>query len=116
MLEVTIATTPDSAAIHRWAEVFRTYDATNKRATSELIAKKGRDLGIKLFEGFRDVQFGGDPKRRGVAQAELAARTSAGRGTKVRSALLARYRSARKDLGFSVRSFGQGVRLSLIHI
>ncbi len=110
MFEVTIATTPDSAAIHRWAEVFRAYDATNKRATAELIAKKGRDLGIKLFEGFRDVQFGGDPKRRGIAAAELAARTSAGRGTKVRSALLARYQSARKDLGFSVRSFGQAGR------
>lgn len=110
MLAVTIATTPDSAAIHRWAEVFRAYDETNKRATAELLAKKGRDLGIKLFEGFRDVQFGGDPKRRGVAAAELAARTSAGRGTKVRSALLARYQSARKDLGFSVRSFGQAGR------
>lgn len=110
MLEVTIATTPDSAAIHRWAEVFRAYDETNKRATAELLAKKGRDLGIKLFEGFRDVQFGGDPKRRGVAAAELAVRTSSGRGTKVRSALLARYQSARKDLGFSVRSFGQAGR------
>ena len=56
------------------------------------------------------MQFGGDPKRRGIAAAELAARTSSGRGTKVRSALLARYQSARKDLGFSVRSFGQAGR------
>lgn len=110
MLEVTIATTPDSAAIHRWAEVFRAYDETNKRATAELLAKKGRDLGIKLFEGFRDVQFGGDPKRRGIAKAELAARTASGRGTAVREALLKRYQSARKYLGFSVRSFGQGAR------
>lgn len=110
MLEVTIATTPDSAAIHRWAEVFRAYDATNKRATSELIAKKGRDLGIKLFEGFRDVQFGGDPKRRGIANAELAARTASGRGTKVRPELLARYRTARAQFGKEIRRYGQARR------
>lgn len=110
MLEVSIATTPDSAAIHRWAEVFRAYDATNKRTTAELLAKKGRDLGIKLFEGFRAVQFGGDPKQRGIARSELAARAATGRGTKVREALMQRYRSARRDLTFSVRSFGQGRR------
>ena len=110
MLNVTVTTSPDSAALQRWAQVFRGYAARNKRDVSELIAKKGRDLGIKLYDGFKDVQYGGDPKRRGIAKAELAARSAAGRGTRVRPELLKRYQSARKDLGFSVRSFGQAAR------
>lgn len=103
----------DSAALARWASVFRAYDSVNKRATAELIAKKGRDLGVKLYEGFKGVQFGGDPKKRGIARAELDARAADGRGTKVRDVLMQRYRSARRDLTFSVRSFGQGARYAM---
>lgn len=110
MLSVTVTTSPDSVALQRWAQVFGAYAKRNKRDVAELIAKKGRDLGIKLYEGFKGVQFGGDPKRRGIARAELDSRTASGRGTRVREALMRRYQSARKDLGFSVRSFGQAAR------
>lgn len=110
MLEVTITTDPANATLQRWGEVFAAYAGTSKRRLADLIAKKGRDLGIKLFEEFQEVQFGGDPKKRGIARAELATRTAAGRGTAVREVLMKRYRSARKDLGFSVRSFGQAAR------
>lgn len=110
MLTVSVTTSPDSAALQRWAHVFRAYAARNKRDVAELIAKKGRDLGIRLYRGFKEVQFGGDPKKRGLAMAELEARSRVGRGTRVRESLMRRYRSARKDLGFSVRSFGQAAR------
>lgn len=110
MLTVGISTTPDAATLDRWQRVFAAYATRNKRGLSELIAKKGRDLGIKLHDGFKEVQFGGDPKQRGLARLQLAQRAAAGRGTKLRPELAKRYRSARKDLTFSVRSFGQAKR------
>ena len=90
------------------------YMQLSKKLPDEILEKKGRDLGIKLFEGFREHQFGGNPKRKGIAAEELRQRSSQGRGIRVRPSLRKRYEQGREHLTYSVRSFGQGARRSLL--
>ena len=90
------------------------YMELSKKLPNQILEKKGRDLGIKLFEGFREHQFGGNPKRKGIAAEELRQRSSQGRGIRVRPSLRKRYEQGREYLTYSVRSFGQGARRSLL--
>lgn len=90
------------------------YMELSKKLPDQILEKKGRDLGIKLFEGFREHQFGGNPKRKGIAAEELRQRSSQGRGIRVRPSLRKRYEQGREYLTYSVRSFGQGARRSLL--
>jgi len=106
---ITIETT-----LEKFNERFARYTELNKRAPDMLLEHKGRDLGIKLFEGFREHQFGGNPKRKGIAAEELRQRSSQGRGIRVRPSLRKRYEQGREYLTYSVRSFGQGARRSLL--
>ena len=86
------------------------YARLSGKTVEETLEKKGRDLGIQLYRGFKDVQWGGPGRVASISRAELAVRTAQGRGTIVRPELRARYSSARKTLNFSVRSFGQAAR------
>lgn len=82
------------------------YMAESSKTPDEVLDKKGRDLGIKIFQGFSAHKFGGPGKKRpGLAQAELEARTSSGEGTRVRPALVAQYLEQRAQLRSSVNSF-----------
>lgn len=90
------------------------YMELSKKLPNQILEKKGRDLGIKLFEGFREHQFGGNPKRKGIAAEELRQRSSQGRGIRVRPSLRKRYEQGREHLTYSVRSFGQSARRSLL--
>ena len=94
------------------------YMELSKKLPNQILEKKGRDLGIKLFEGFREHQFGGNPKRKGIAAEELRQRSARGRakgnGIRVRPSLRKRYEQGREYLTYSVRSFGQGARRSLL--
>lgn len=90
------------------------YMELSKKLPDQILEKKGRDLGIKLFEGFREHQFGGNPKRKGIAAEELRQRSSQGRGIRVRPSLRKRYEQGREYLTYNVRSFGQGARRSLL--
>lgn len=90
------------------------YMELSKKLPNQILEKKGRDLGIKLFEGFREHQFGGNPKRKGIAAEELRQRSSQGRGIRVRPSLRKRYEQGREYLTYSVRSFGQAARRSLL--
>jgi len=67
------------------------YIEASGKTVDEVLDKKGRDLGIKLYQGFRDRRFGGGVKGWSFAAAELAARTAAGRGTAVRPSLVKEY-------------------------
>lgn len=88
------------------------YMQLSKKLPSEILEKKGRDLGIKLFEGFREHQFGGVPKRKGIAAEELRERSESGRGIELRDSIRKQYEQSRKYLTYTVRSFGQGARYS----
>ena len=90
------------------------YMELSKKLPNQILEKKGRDLGIKLFEGFREHQFGGNPKRKGIAAEELRQRSSQGRGIRVRPSLRKRYEQGREHLTYSVRSSGQVARSSLL--
>ena len=90
------------------------YMELSKKLPHQILEKKGRDLGIKLFEGFRAHQFGGNPKRKGIAAEELRQRSSQGRGIRVRPSLRKRYEQGREYLTYNVRRFGQGARRSLL--
>ena len=91
------------------------YMQLSKKLPDEILEKKGRDLGIKLFEGFRSHQFGGNPRRRGIAAEELRNRSAQGRGIRVRPSILAKYRSERSKLNSALRSIGQRKRSASEH-
>jgi len=82
------------------------YMDETKKMPNEVLDAKGRDLGIKLYQGFALHKFGGPGKKRaGLAKAELAARTAAGRGTHVRQSLVEEYLQQRAQLRSSIKSF-----------
>ena len=101
-------------SLAKFNEQLSRYMQLSKKLPGDILEKKGRDLGIKLFEGFREHQFGGNPKRKGIAAEELRQRSSQGRGIRVRPSLRKRYEQGREYLTYSVRSFGQGARRSLL--
>lgn len=76
------------------------YMTLTKLTPDEVLEKKGRDLGIKLFEGFRAHKLGA-----GIARSELKSRTAAGEGTRVRGSLLAEYLSKRAEVRGAIKSF-----------
>lgn len=85
--------------IDRFNATFQRYvDAWTARGNGTLddaLEKKGRDLGIKLFQGFRDRKWGGPGRHPGLARAELDVRAAEGRGIRVRSTLMREYLKAR---------------------
>lgn len=76
------------------------YAKASGKSMDEVLEKKGRDLGIKLYQGFRAVRWGGNAGTQGniLAFAELRARTAAGRGTRVRASILAQMDASRQTL------------------
>ena len=110
MLELTLQAQPSPEAFARWSEVFRRYLATTSKRADEVIRKKGRDLGIRLYKGFEQHKWGGPGKHPGLAVSEQQKRRAAGEGTQVRDRLLEIYRESRKALDFDVRSAGQQLR------
>lgn len=93
---------------------FARYAELNKRMPDELLEKKGRALGIALFKGFREHQFGGAPKNKGIAAEEFRARAEKGEGIVVRESLRKRYEQGRDFLTFSMRSAGQSARYATL--
>jgi hypothetical protein len=84
--------------------VFSRYVQLTRRSLDDMLDKKGRDLGIRLYKGFAERKFGGPGKvKKGLALAELATRTKEGRGTLVRRSLLNEYLAARKELRRSIK-------------
>jgi hypothetical protein len=94
-----------SIDLQRFNSVFARYmDATSK-LPDEVLEKKGRDLGIQLFNQFKARKWGGKGKHPGIAKAGLLARTKAGKGTKVRASLMEEYLSARTALRSNLAQF-----------
>lgn len=97
--------------IVEFQRAFKRYTELSSRAPEDLMEKKGRALGIALFQGFDAKKFGGPGKKKhGLARAQLDERTADGRGTKVRPSLLDAYKSERAAFGSSIRSLGQLAR------
>lgn len=82
-------------------------EASGKDA-DEILGKKGRDLGIRLFRGYTDHRFGGPGKApKNLARSQLDARRARGQGIKVRASLLTAYQEKRAQLIKKQRSLGQ---------
>lgn len=81
------------------------YIAASKKAPDDVLDKKGRDLGIRLFRGFRGRQFGGPKRNSVIARRELASRTAAGVGTRIRGSLMAEYQTQRAALRSEIENF-----------
>lgn len=96
--------------IDRFGSALVRYFESGTKDLDTVLEERGHDLGVKLFQGFKDRKWGGPGKSPRIATAELEARTSAGEGTKVRSSLLARYRRERASMNFFARSIGQQKR------
>lgn len=89
--------------LSKFVDTFRRYvsqwTANGNGTTEDALEKKGRDLGIKLFQGFRAHKWGGGGKApRDLARAELDARVAAGAGIRVRGVLMQEYLTARGNL------------------
>ena len=77
--------------LDRLAATLSDYISETGKALDDVLEKKGRDLSIQLFKAFQGKEWGGVPKKRGIAVEELARRTAARKGTKVRATLLEDY-------------------------
>lgn len=88
------------ARLEALVAVFPRYAVLARKTTDEVLDQKGRDLGIRLFQGFRAQRWGGSTAQKGrdLALAELKQRTLAGKGTTVRPSLLRRYEEKRREL------------------
>ena len=67
-------------------------------------------LGKRIWTGFSQHEFGGFPRKRGVAKAELQTRTAEKRGTFVRASLLAAYQKTAKGLRERAKVISQSLR------
>jgi hypothetical protein len=83
------------AEYNRALSVYLDYHPEARR---DALEHKVANLGLALARGFREHQFGGIPRRRGLAMGQLASRTANGQGTKVRGSLLDEYRTRRTGL------------------
>ena len=84
------------------------YIALQKLLPDEVLEKKGRALGVALYEGFAAHKFGGPGKKqKRLAEAEFSARVALGKGIKVRASLLEAYKAERGKFGSAIRSLGQ---------
>jgi hypothetical protein len=72
--------------IEKFSERLSVYMALSRKTPDEVLEKKGKDLGIRLYQGFRARRWKGSRKvGTGVAWRELRARSRQGRGVKVRA-------------------------------
>lgn len=70
-----------------------------RKSVDDLMEKKGRDIGIRLYRGFSARKWGGAGQRpRDLARRELDARVVQGRGIRLRSAIMRDYLAARSTL------------------
>jgi len=96
VLTVTHNLAQFNAAFARYAD---TWTARGHGTLEDALEKKGRDIGIKLWQAFATHKWGGLGKpQKGLARAELDARASSGIGIKLRASLMAEYLSQRTDL------------------
>jgi hypothetical protein len=77
---------------------FAEYVAYTSKTPQEALEHKLNNLGLALYRGFTAHEFGGVPRKRGVAIGELRARTAEKRGTRVRGTLMAEYEGQRDTL------------------
>jgi hypothetical protein len=103
---LTIDTSQATAALQRLNTALGRYALETGKSLEDVLAKKGRDLSIKLFQEFRSRQWGGEgartaATRKSLAGLELRQRTQAGEGTRLRPSLLAAYRA---EKGNKIRS------------
>jgi hypothetical protein len=96
-----------------WNRAFGEYAKVTSKQPQEALEHKVKALGIALWKGFTAHQFGGTPRQKGVGILELAVRTAAGQGTRIRSTLMAEYlanraifRAKAKAIKQSLRNFG----------
>jgi hypothetical protein len=85
--------------LERFRETFRRYAELSPRGLADAIERKMRSLGIRLYGLFRERQWGGGARRRGIARAELDARAAQGRGIHVRASLRAEADAQRRNIG-----------------
>jgi len=77
---------------------FAEYVKYTSKTPQKALEHKVMRLGFALWQGFSAHEFGGYPRRPGIARAELAARTIAGLGTKIRGWLMDVYLAERSKL------------------
>lgn len=70
------------ASLSRLNDALGLYAAYAKGSVDEILAKKGNDLRIQLYTGFRDAKWKGD----NIADIEMRRRAAQGRGTLIRKA------------------------------
>lgn len=98
-MSAPIAITVTAPNLDRLNSELGLYAQLARKTMSEVVAKKGRDLGIQLQRQFTDHRFGGKGGGK-IARTELENRTSRGIGTRVRPSVL-------QELGVAAKSESQ---------
>lgn len=96
--------------IAAWNAAFGDYVNATSKTPQEALEHKVKALGIALWKGFTGHQFGGTPRNRAVGVLELAARTAAQRGTRIRSTLMAEYMANRAIFRAKAKAIKQSLK------
>lgn len=96
--------------IAAWNKAFAEYVQATSKTPQEALEHKVRALGVALWKGFTAHQFGGVPRQKGIGVLELAGRTAAHLGTKVRSTLMAEYMAKRTELRAKAKAIKQSLK------
>lgn len=95
-------TTEVETNLAKFNATFERYAATwtqrGDRNFYQALEKKVIDLNLRLYFAFRDHQWGGPGKHKGIARAELDERAARGVGIKVRPSLMKQYLEERAQL------------------
>lgn len=94
MLPITIQSNLDQLVA-----TIRRYIALSGKTVAEVVDRKARSLGIRLYGLFRERRWGGAARRRGIALEELRARAGQGEGITLRPSLEAEMDAQRRNIG-----------------
>ncbi len=70
---------------------FQRYLGYTRKSPDAALEKKGKSINVTAQQLFRQHQWGGLPRDKGIAKREFAARVAQGKGILVRGSLLAQY-------------------------
>jgi hypothetical protein len=82
--------------ISEFMAAFARYERYTRKTPDAAMEQKAKNINIRVFDLFRDHEFGGYPRNKEIASEELKSRTGEHIGTRVRAKLLELYQNERQ--------------------
>lgn len=87
-----------TSTVEEFKAAFARYMEYTRKTPDEALEKKAKNINIRVAKYYQERQFGGLPRKKGIAKSEAMARFAAGQGILVRPSLMAEYRAAKAGM------------------